>query len=154
MFGADTVAWPYSVSLLASSLPLVGLCIGPLVLRIWGIFDTSHLEVHILFEQWVGHRLLSEKVTRPHERAHRPISISSVPVSEGIEFRQGCRSISCLVGALGKLPGGSGRFLPCAVGEAYVQVSAFWGGSNVPMGLLQGHWRAVTINASSLSVGF
>ena len=41
----------------------------------------------ILFEQWVGHRLLSEKVTRPHVRAGRPILIPSVPVSEGIEIR-------------------------------------------------------------------
>ena len=50
-------------------------------------------------------QLLSEKVTRPHERAHRPISISSVPVPEGIEIRQVCRVIGSLVRALGKLPG-------------------------------------------------
>ena len=49
-------------------------------------------------------------------RANRPISISSVPVSEGIEIRQGCQFISSLVGAWGKLPGGVGRFLPCRVG--------------------------------------
>ena len=59
----------------------------------------------------------SEKVTRPHVRAHRPISISSVLVSEGIEIRQGCRFTSSLVGALGKLPGGLGRFSPCTVGS-------------------------------------
>ena len=64
---------------------------------------------------WAGHRLLSEKVTRPHVRAHRLVSISSVTVSEGIEIRQGSRFISSLVRALGKLPGGLGRFLPCAV---------------------------------------
>ena len=51
----------------------------------------------ILYEEWAGHRLLSEKVTRPHVRAHRPISISSVPVSEGIEIRQGCRFISLIM---------------------------------------------------------
>ena len=28
------------------------------------------MEVLTLFEQWAGHRLLSEKVTRPRERAH------------------------------------------------------------------------------------
>ena len=70
----------------------------------------------ILFEQWAGHRLQSEKATRPHIRPNRPISISSVPVSKGIEIRQGCQFISSLVGALGKLPGGVGRFLPCPVG--------------------------------------
>ena len=32
----------------------------------------------ILFDQWAGHRLLSEKVTRPHVRANRPILIPSV----------------------------------------------------------------------------
>ena len=41
----------------------------------------------------------------------------SVPVSEGIEIRQGCRFIRSLVRALGKLPGGLGRFLPCTVGS-------------------------------------
>ena len=51
---------------------------------ILGIF----LDVLILFELWVGHRLLSEKVVRPHERAP-PYSISSVPVSEGIENSAG-----------------------------------------------------------------
>ena len=31
----------------------------------------SFLELLILFQQWAGHRLLSEKVTRPHVRANR-----------------------------------------------------------------------------------
>ena len=47
------------------------------------------LEVLILFEQWAGHRLLSEKVTRPHVRADRSMLIPSVLVSEGIEIRHG-----------------------------------------------------------------
>ena len=59
----------------------------------------------ILFEQWAGHRLLSEKVTRPHVRANRPILLPSVPVSEGIEIRHGCQYVSSLVRALAKLPG-------------------------------------------------
>ena len=71
----------------------------------------------ILFEQWVGHRLLSEKVTRPHVRAHRPILIPSVPVTEGIEIRHGCRFISSLLRALAELSGGLGRFLPCHLGS-------------------------------------
>ena len=81
-----------------------------------GHFGVSFLEILILFEQWAGHRLLGEKVTRPHVRAGRPISVSSVPVSEGIEIRHGCQFISSLVRALGKLPGGLSRFLPCQVG--------------------------------------
>ena len=74
-------------------------------------------ELLILFEQWAGHRLLSEKVTRPHVRANRPILIPSVPVSEGIEIRHGCQFLSSLVCALAKLPGGLGRFLPCGLGS-------------------------------------
>ena len=59
-----------------------------------GHFGVSNLEVLVLFEQWAGQqRLPSEKVTRPHVRAHRPISIPSMFVSEGIEIRQECRSI-------------------------------------------------------------
>ena len=69
----------------------------------------------ILFEQWARHPLLIEKVVRPRDRAHRPISISYVPGSEGIEIRKGCKFVSSLVTALGKLPGGVGRFLPCSV---------------------------------------
>ena len=61
--------------------------------------------------------MLSEKVTRPRIRANRPILIPSVPVSEGIEIRQGCQFISSLVRALAKLPGGIGRFLPGGIGS-------------------------------------
>ena len=49
----------------------------------------SYSEVLILFEQWAGHGLLSEKVVRPHVREQSQISISSVLVSKGIEIRQG-----------------------------------------------------------------
>ena len=74
-------------------------------------------ELLILFEQWAGHRLLSEKVIKPHVRANRPILIPSVPASEGTEIRHGCQFISSLVRALGKVPGGGGRFLPCRLGS-------------------------------------
>ena len=33
-----------------------------------GHFGASYLEILILFEQWADHRLLREKVTRPHVR--------------------------------------------------------------------------------------
>ena len=75
------------------------------------------LELLILFEQWAGHRLLSEKVTRPRVRAGRSILFPSVPVSEGIEIRHGFQFLSSLVRALAKLPGGLGRFLPCSLGS-------------------------------------
>ena len=65
------------------------------------------MELLILFEQWAGHRLLSEKVARPHVRAGRPILLPSVPVSEGIEIRHGCQFLSSLVRALSKRKLGS-----------------------------------------------
>ena len=92
-------------------------CIGQLVLMTWAIFGVSFLELFFLFEHWAGHRLLSAKVTWPHVTANRPIFISSVPVSEGIEIRHGCQFLSSLVRALAKLPGGLGRFLPCRIGS-------------------------------------
>ena len=61
--------------------------------------------------------MLSEKVTRPHVRANRPILIPSVPVSDGIEIRHGCQFLCSFVRALAKLPGGLGQFLPCELGS-------------------------------------
>ena len=75
------------------------------------------MELLILFEQWAGQRFLSEKVTGPHARTHRPMLIPSVPVSEGIEIRHDCQFVSSLVRALAKLSGGLGRLLPCSLGS-------------------------------------
>ena len=112
----DVAAWPYSVGILIRFTSFLRHLHWPSGSVDMGHFGVSFLELLILFEHWAGHRLLSEKVTRPHVRAGRPISVSSVPVSEGIEIRHGCQFISSLVTALGKLPGGLGRFLPCQVG--------------------------------------
>ena len=68
-------------------LPFLVLCIGLCDTVDMGHFGVSFLELLILFEQWAGHRLLSEKVTGlTCTRANRPILIPSVPVSEGIEI--------------------------------------------------------------------
>ena len=115
--GSDIAAWPYSVGILVnitSFLKTLHWSSGSADL---GHFGISFLELLILFEQWAGHRLLSEKVTRPHGRAHRPILIPSVPVTEGIEIRHGCQFLSSLLRALSKLSGGLGRFLPCSLGS-------------------------------------
>ena len=115
--GADVAAWPSCVGLLCKFSAFGGSLHWPAGAEDLGHFGVSFLEILILFEQWAGHRLLSEKVTRPHVRAHRPSSISSVPVPEGIVIRQERRFTSSLIRALGKLPGGLGRFLPCSVGS-------------------------------------
>ena len=113
----DISAWPHSAAILVRFTSFLGgLYTGLPVLLIWVMMGSPFLELLILFEQWAGHRLLGEQVTGPHVRDGRPISVSSVPVSEGMEIRHGCQFISSLVRALGKLPGGLGRFLPCQVG--------------------------------------
>ena len=114
--GADISAWPFCVGILVRFTSFLGHLHWPSGSVDMGHFGVSFLELVILFEQWAGHRLLGEKVTRPHVRAGRAISVSSVSASEGIEIRHGCLFISSLVRALGKLPGGLGRFLPCQVG--------------------------------------
>ena len=101
-----------------------------------GSEDMGHLGVLILFEQWAGHRLLTEKVTRPRTWANRPILIPSVPLSEGIEIRHGCQFISSLVRALAKLLGGIGRFLPGGIGSH------------------MSHWNPLIINALRLNALF
>ena len=107
---ADISAWPYSVGILVRFTSFLGTLHWPSGSVDLGHFGISFLELLILFEQWAGHRLLSEKVTRPHVRAGRPISLPSVPVSDGIEIRHGCQFLSSLLCALAKLPGGLGRF--------------------------------------------
>ena len=62
----------------ASLLLFLVRCIGRWIIVDMGHFGVSYLKVLILFEQCGGHRLLSEKVRRPHVRANRPISCSSV----------------------------------------------------------------------------
>ena len=62
--GADIAAWPYSVGVLFRFTSFLN------TFRVdFGHFGISFLELLILFEQWAGHRLLSEKVTRPHAMA-------------------------------------------------------------------------------------
>ena len=82
---ADIAAWPYSVGILVRFTSFLGTLHWPSRYADLDHFGISFLELLTLFEQWAGHRLLSEKVTRPHARAGLPVSLPSVPVSEGIE---------------------------------------------------------------------
>ena len=70
--GRDVAAWPYSVGMLFRFTSFLATLHWPTVSDDIGHFGVSFLELLILFEQWAGHLLLSEKVTRPHVRANRP----------------------------------------------------------------------------------
>ena len=52
-------------------LPFIGTLHWPVGSEDLCHFGVSFFELLILFEQWAGHRLLSEKVTRPRTRASR-----------------------------------------------------------------------------------
>ena len=70
--GLDVAVWPKSVGILCKFTAFLGSLHWPVDAVDMGHFGVSFLEVLILFEQWAGHRLLSEKVTRPHIRPDRP----------------------------------------------------------------------------------
>ena len=64
--GSDIAAWPYSVGILLKFTSFLSTLHWPSGSADLGHFGISFLELLVLFEQWTGHRLLSEKVTRPH----------------------------------------------------------------------------------------
>ena len=65
---ADIAAWPYSVDILIRFTSFLNTLHWPSRIEDFGHFGISFWELLILFEQRAGHRLLSEKVTRPHVR--------------------------------------------------------------------------------------
>ena len=48
--------------------------------------DFSCSGMILLFEQWAGHRLLSEKAVRPRRRSDRPISFASPNEVKELKF--------------------------------------------------------------------
>ena len=74
--GIDVAAWPYSVHIFIHFTSFLSTLHWPYGAVDLGHFWISFLELLILFEQWAGHRLLGEKVTRPHVRANRPFFTS------------------------------------------------------------------------------
>ena len=76
----------------------------------------SYVELLILYELWAGERFQFEKAVPRCKRVDRPISVSAVPLGPGIDIRRSCRVLGAMLRALCILPGGLGRFLPCATG--------------------------------------
>ena len=80
-----------------------------------------------MFEVFAGHRLLTEKTVRPL-RPRRPLFFSGFPVGIGQEIRHGCQFLHSLFRALGHLPGGLARFIPCQPSAHYARLSHLgWG---------------------------
>ena len=73
----------------------------------------SHVELLVLYELWAGERLVLEKFVPRSQRSGRPISVSAIPLGPGIDIWRSCSFFGGLFRALGILPGGLGRFLPC-----------------------------------------
>ena len=55
-------------------------------------------------------------------RLNRSISVSAVPAGPSIDIWRSCRFLGAMIRALGDLPGGLGRFLPCRVGANHCRL--------------------------------
>ena len=108
----DVCLWPYSVDILVKLVTFLGSLHWPLV----GPGGISYVELLTLYELWAGERLQFEKAVPRCKRVDRPISVSAVPIGAGIDIRRSCEVLGAMLRALCALPGGLGRFLPCAIG--------------------------------------
>ena len=55
-------------------------------------------------------------------RLYRPISVSAVPAGPSIDIWRSCRFLGAMLRALGDLPDGLGRFLPCRIGAKHCRL--------------------------------
>ena len=61
-----------------------------------GMYGVSYVEILILFEKWVGHRLLPEETVPKPRRAGRSLEVGVVLVSDGVRIRIGCPFVGSL----------------------------------------------------------
>ena len=81
-----------------------------------------------MFKVFSGFRLQTEKTVRPHLRSRRLLAFSGFSVGIGQEIRHGCQFLHSLIRALGHLPGGLSRFIPCQPGAHHARLSHLgWG---------------------------
>ena len=76
----DVSCWPLSVSSLVKFPAFLGTICWPEGLNDMGKCGVSFEEILILFERWVGHRLLTETTVRENRRAGRAISAGCTPI--------------------------------------------------------------------------
>ena len=112
----DVGSWPYSVGLLVKLCSFLSSLHWPSTVDDLGVGGVSFVELLILYERWADERLVLEMSVPKSRRLNRPISVSSVPAGPSIENWRSCRFLGAMLRALGGLPGGLGRFLPCRIG--------------------------------------
>ena len=98
---ADISAWSYSVGILVRFTSFLSHLHWPSGSVDMGHFGVSFLELLILFEQWTGHRLLSEKVTRPHVRLAVQFRFPLFLFQKELKFDMGANLLAFLLGLLG-----------------------------------------------------
>ena len=124
----DVAAWPYSVDILLVFSTFLASLHWPQGDPDLGKFGISYFELLLMFEVFTGVRLQTEKTVRPHLRSRRPLSFSGFSVGIGQEIRHGFQFIHSLIRALGHLPGGLSRFIPCCPGAHHARLSHLgWG---------------------------
>ena len=84
-----------------------------------GVGGVSFIELLILYELWAGERGWSWKCLF----LSRDVCIvSAVPAGPSIDIWRSCRFLGAMFRALGGLPGGLGRFLPCRIGANHCRL--------------------------------
>ena len=117
------LSWPYSVDILLVFSSFLASLHWPQDTSDFGKFGISYFELLLMFEVYTGHRLQTEKTVRPHLRSRRPLAFSGFSVGIGQEIRHGCQFLHSLFRALGHLPGGLARFIPCQPSAHYARLS-------------------------------
>ena len=112
----DICLWPYSVEILVKLVTFLGSLHWPSAGADLGPGCISNVELLILYELWTGERFQLKRAVPRYRRVDRPISVLAVPFGSGIDIRRSCKLLGAMLRALCALPGGLGRFLPCAIG--------------------------------------
>ena len=118
----DVGFWPYSVELLVKLCSFLSSLHWPSTVDDLGVGGVSFVELLILYERWAGGRLVLEMSVPKPRRLNRPISVSAVPVGPSIDIWRSCRFLGAMIGALGSLSGGLGRFIPCRLGADHCRL--------------------------------
>ena len=115
----DVGFWTYSVGLLVKFCSFLSSLHWLSTVDDLGVGGVSFVELLILCERWAGERLVLEMSVPKVRRLNRPISVSAVPAGPSIDIWRSFRFLGAMFRALGGLPGGFGRFIPCRLGASH-----------------------------------